>query len=98
METLGVVVSIIVGISGLYGGLRHSMKKTILEPLQKGQKELSKADCKNFLVKFLNDKQNGYEQNEAVIKRAYEVKDLYKENHGNSYIARMWEEVMEEQW
>ena len=98
METLGIVVSIIVGIAGLYAGLKRSMRKTIKEPLEDKIDELTRADCKNFLVKFLNDKEEGLPQNEACISRAYEVKDRAKRYGVNSYIARKWREIMQEEW
>lgn len=98
MEVVLTIIGIITGMGALYAALKSSMKKEILDPLQKSILELSQADCKNFLIKFLNDKEHDLPQNEACIKRAYEVKDRAKELGVNSYIARKWRELMNEDW
>ena len=98
METLATVLSIIGSVVGLYVALKHSMKKTVKEPLEHKLDKLTRDDCKNFLVKFLNDKEEGLPQNEACISRAYEVKDRAKRYGVNSYIAKKWKEIMQEEW
>ena len=98
METLGIAISIIGSVVGLYVALKRSMKKTVKEPLEHKIDKLTRDDCKNFLVKFLNDKEEGLPQNEACISRAYEVKDRAKRYGVNSYIAKKWRELMKEEW
>lgn len=112
MELLATVIGIITGMGALYVALRKSIKKIIteaiktevqpikedLEQIHKDIKDFSKQDCKNFLVKFLNDKHEGLPQNEACINRAHEVKDKYKKDDGNSYIQATWEHEMDEEW
>ena len=112
METLGIIASVIGSVIGFYFALKRSVKKSVeetiqnevqpikqdLEQIHKDIKDFSKQDCKNFLVKFLNDKHEGLPQNYACIQRAHEVKDKYKGYDGNSYIQTTWEHEMQEEW
>lgn len=96
------------GLFGLYFYFKKCFKSALkveLKPIQddivnikKEIKEYNKQDCKNFLVKYLNDKEEGLPQNEACDLRAYEVKDKYVKYDGNSFIQKTWERVMKEKW
>lgn len=108
LEIIGGVAAIVGGLIGLYQFFKKcfmSSLKTELVPIQldldkihEEVRTLSKNDCKNFLVKFLNDKEEGLPQNEECFKRAHEVKDRAKKLEVNSYIANKWQKVMGEQW
>lgn len=108
METLGIVVGMIGGFVPIYFALKRSMKSAIkeqtdpiarqLDILQKDIDSLTKADCKNFLVSYLSDKEKGVPMSSAVEARAYEVKDRYKAKNGNSYIKDEWERIMKTKW
>ena len=53
------------------------------------------GQCKNFLVRFLKDKENGIELDPVEEQRAYETYDHYKNDLGqNSYIHDKWEKLM----
>ena len=108
LTIVGVIVGICGGLFGLYFYFKKCFKsalKTELIPIQldlgqihKDIKEMNDRDIRNFLVKFLNDKEAGLEQNEACVRRAYEIKDLAKKYGVNSYIKKTWEKVMGEEW
>ena len=98
MEVVSTILGIILGMGALYVALKSAMKKEIVEPIEYRIDKLTRDDCKNFLVKFLNDKEEGLPQNEACISRAYEVKDRAKRYGVNSYIAKKWRELMDEEW
>ena len=93
MEILLTILGIIGGMGGLYVALKNSMKKEITEPIEYKIDKLTKCECKNFLVQFLNDKENGVELNHEYNKRAHEVKDKAKKLDVNSYIASKWERL-----
>ena len=53
------------------------------------------GQCKNFLVRFLKDIEQGNEVDEVEIQRACETYDHYKKDLGqNSYIHDKWEKLM----
>ncbi len=108
LEIIGGIIAIVGGLIGLYQFFKKcflSALKSELIPIQidlgqihKDIREMNDRDIRNFLVKFLNDKEAGIEQNEACIRRAYEIKDLAKEYNVNSYIKKTWVRVMGEEW
>ena len=54
------------------------------------------SQCKNFLVRFLADVEQGNELDEVEIERAYEISDPYTYDlKQNSYIHKRWQEFME---
>ena len=58
-------------------------------------KTMDIGQCKNFLVRFLKDKENGIELDPVEEQRAYETYDHYKNDLGqNSYIHDKWEKLM----
>lgn len=58
-------------------------------------KSLDKHQCRNYLVDFLTDIENGAVKNDAQITRAYELYDHYRNDlKGNSYIQDKWNKLM----
>lgn len=66
-----------------------------LKPITEKIDKLDKNQCRNYLVDFLADVEQGISKDETQIKRAYEVYDHYsKDLNGNSYIHDKWERLM----
>lgn len=87
--------SLIVAVSAIVVALNKLMKK-LLDPINQNIKSLDASQCKNFLVRFLADVENGEKLDEAEIERACETYDHYKNDLGqNSYIHRRWQQLME---
>ena len=58
-------------------------------------KTMDIGQCKNFLVRFLKDIEQGNPVDEVEISRASETYDHYKDDLGqNSYIHDKWEKLM----
>ena len=58
-------------------------------------KTMDIGQCKNFLVRFLKDIEQGNEVDEVEKERAAETYDHYKDDLGqNSYIHDKWEKLM----
>ena len=74
------------------------IKEPILKELQEQKSAIFKIDenhCKDFLMQFLSDVENGIDKNEFDIARAHEVYNHYTNVlHKNSYIHARWEKVM----
>ena len=60
-------------------------------------KEIDMSQCKNYLVGFLKEVENGEIIDEVEKERAYEVFDHYSEIGGNSYIHDKWERLMKKE-
>lgn len=92
------VLKFIVELATVIGAIFIACKKTIkkqLEPVNDKIDKLDKNQCRNYLVEFLADVEQGTTKDETQIKRAYEVYDHYKNDlHGNSYIHDKWEKLM----
>lgn len=57
---------------------------------------IDEASCKNFLVRYLRDVENGETMDDVETERAYEIYDRYINIlHKNSYIHSKWEKLME---
>ena len=57
--------------------------------------EIDTSACKNFLVRFLKDVEQGIPIDEVEVARAHEVYEHYiKDLHANSYIHSKWEKLM----
>ncbi len=51
--------------------------------------------CKNYLVRFFADVENGEKLSEVEIERAYDAYEKYTKTYkGNSYIHDKWEKLM----
>lgn len=95
-QILGVltfIVSFIGAITYLSNILKKQVDKT-LKPIQDSIKELDVSQCKNFLVRFLADIEQGNEIDEVEKERAYEIYDHYTHDlKQNSYIHKRWTEL-----
>ena len=81
----------------LYKIIQKVAKKT-LEPINKSINNIDVSQCKNFLVRFLADVEQGNELDEVEIERAYEIYDHYTNDlKQNSYIHKRWEELIEKE-
>lgn len=66
-----------------------------LKPIDDQIQKLDESQCKNYLVRFLADVENGEDIDEVEKERAYEVYDHYTNDlHKNSYIHAKWERLM----
>ena len=88
------LVSFIGALSYLSNVLKKQVNKT-LKPIQDSIKELDVSQCKNFLVRFLADIEQGNEIDEVERERAYEIYDHYTNDlKQNSYLHKRWEQLM----
>lgn len=93
-STLGWIVAFIGSISAIIITLKKIISAQ-LEPINKKLDKLDINQCRNYLVDFLADVENGIKKDETQIKRAYEIYDHYKNDlHGNSYIHDKWIKLM----
>ncbi len=66
-----------------------------MKTIKKDLKTMDIGQCKNFLVRFLKDIEQGNEVDEVEVQRACETYDHYKDDLGqNSYIHDKWEKLM----
>lgn len=100
--TLGQIATILAFIVGLLGSVKYLSKELknqvnkTLEPINNSIKELDVGQCKNFLVRFLADVENGKTLDHVEVERAYEIYDHYTNDlKQNSYIHKRWQELME---
>lgn len=93
LGALTFLVSFIGALSYLSNVLKKQVNKT-LKPIQDSIKELDVSQCKNFLVRFLADIEQGNEIDEVERERAYEIYDHYTNDlNQNSYIHKRWEDL-----
>lgn len=96
---LGLLAGIITSSGVIITFIGKSLKKTIkseLEPISNSIQTLDINQCKNFLVRFLADVEQGNELDKVEIERAYEVYDHYTNDlKQNSYIHKRWHDLME---
>lgn len=92
---LAFLVGFISSIVYLSKIIQKVVKKT-LEPINKSINNIDVSQCKNFLVRFLADVEQGNELDKVEIERAYEIYDHYTNDlKQNSYIHKRWKELME---
>ena len=100
LNQISAFLLLIITISSSIGTILFTLKKIIqkqLEPLNQSIKQLDINQCRNYLVDFLIDVQNGIEKEDYQIKRAYEVYDHYTNDlNGNSYIHDKWMKLIKE--
>lgn len=88
-EFLGACIAISIAV-------KKWMDKLIC-PITKKLDIIDKNQCRNFLVDFLSDIENGIVKDDIQIKRAYEVYDHYVDDlHGNSYVHDKFERLKKE--
>lgn len=96
---LGILAGIITSGSIIIVFIQKSLKKLIkneLEPISTQIKNLDVSQCKNFLVRFLADVEQGNKLDKVEIERAYEIYDHYVNDlKQNSYIHNRWESLLD---
>ncbi|MBO6243158.1 MAG: hypothetical protein J6O41_01125 [Clostridia bacterium] len=95
---IGAFLTFLVGFIGAIKYLSNVIKTQLdkaLKPINESIKELDISQCKNFLVDFLADVEQGKQLDEVEKERAYEIYDHYTNDlKQNSYIHKRWEELM----
>lgn len=95
---IGTILAFVVGLIGSIKYLKNEVDKSIIKTLEPINKKIDKLDinqCRNYLVDFLTDVENGIPKDDIQIKRAYEIYDHYKNDlKGNSYIHDKWVKLM----
>lgn len=98
--TIGQISTFLALIVGLIGSVKYlstEFKKQVdkaLKPINDNIKELDVSQCKNYLVRYLKDVEQGNKLDEVEIERAYEIYDHYTNDlKQNSYIHKRWEEL-----
>ena len=77
--------------------LKKALEKA-LKPMNESLIRLDIGQCKNFLVRFLADVEQGEELDPVEKERAYEIYDHYTNDlKQNSYIHKRWKELMEKE-
>ena len=111
-DFVATLTGIIVSVSVIGGIVIHFIKKTIQESMEENNKEVKEAlektndqlritrinDCKNYLVAFLADVENGERLSVEEVERAYEVYAEYTDPDDldqNHYVKDQWERLME---
>ena len=96
---LGIIAGLIGSVGVIIAFLQKGLKKTIkneLDPISQQINNLDISQCKNYLVRFLADVEQGNELDEVERERAYEIYDHYTNDlKQNSYIHKRWNELME---
>lgn len=102
--TLGQIATILAFIVGFISSLVYLskiLKKAVekaLKPTRDSIINLDISQCKNFLVRFLADVEQGNELDKVEIERAYEIYDHYTNDlKQNSYIHVRWEQLMKKE-
>lgn len=96
---LGILAGIITSLGVIIHFMQKSLKKVLkneLDPISTQIKDLDVSQCKNFLVRFLADVEQGNELDKVEIERAYEIYDHYSNDlKQNSYIHNRWESLLD---
>lgn len=100
---IGAFLGLIAGIITSGGVIIHFTQKELkkvlkneLNPISTQIKDLDVSQCKNFLVRFLADVEQGNELDKVEIERAYEIYDHYSNDlKQNSYIHNRWESLLD---
>jgi hypothetical protein len=98
--TIGQISTFLAFLVGVLGSMKYlsaELKKQVnktLKPINDSIKELDVSQCKNYLVRYLKDLEQGNALDEVEIERAYEIYDHYTNDlKQNSYIHKRWEEL-----
>lgn len=96
---LGLIAGIITSLGVIIHFIQKNLEKVLkneLEPISTQIKNLDVSQCKNFLVRFLADVEQGKELDKVEIERAYEIYDHYVNDlKQNSYIHNRWESLLD---
>ena len=96
---LGLLAGVITSGGVIIHFMQKSLKKVLkneLDPISSQIKDLDVSQCKNFLVRFLADVEQGNELDKVEIERAYEIYDHYSNDlKQNSYIHNRWESLLD---
>lgn len=99
-DFIATLLGIVVSVTVIGGIVIHFIKKTIQEELKETKEELRKTrinDCKNYLVAYLADVENGERLSVEETERAYEVYEQYTDPNDldqNHYVKDQWERLM----
>lgn len=95
---IGAVSVIVVAVKKLLDIQFKRVCIPITDEIKKIKEDIKTMDvgqCKNFLVRFLKDIEQGNKVDEVEMERASEVYDHYtKDLEQNSYIHNKWEKLM----
>ena len=96
---LGLIAGIITSLGVIIHFIQKNLEKVLkneLKPISSQIKNLDVSQCKNFLVGFLADVEQGNELDKVEIERAYEIYDHYiNDLKQNSYIHNRWESLLD---
>lgn len=96
---LGLIAGIITSLGVIIHFIQKNLEKVLkneLKPISSQIKNLDVSQCKNFLVRFLADVEQGKELDKVEIERAYEIYDHYVNDlKQNSYIHNRWESLLD---
>lgn len=96
---LSILAGIITSGSIIIVFIQKSLEKVLkneLKPISSQIKDLDVSQCKNFLVRFLADVEQGNELDKVELERAYEIYDHYVNDlKQNSYIHNRWESLLD---
>lgn len=96
---LGLIAGIITSLGIIIHFMQKSLKKVLkneLDPISIQIKDLDVSQCKNFLVRFLADVEQGNTLDKVELERAYEIYDHYiNDLKQNSYIHNRWESLLD---
>ena len=103
---LAFVVALITGVSYVSEKLKEGITKLLDDKFESTDKKIDdlatridKVDMestKNFLVRFLNDVEQGKPMDNVVLQRFYEQYQHYLDMGGNTYIKHKVEQLQEE--
>lgn len=106
LATVAALVAFIKGIEYLRNKASAGIKKWLgdgfkpihqkLEELTEDTKQIRLSVCKNYIVRFLADVEQGQPVDEIERQRFYENYDLYVELGGNSYLQDKVERLRKE--
>lgn len=94
VSSIILIASFLTAIATICKYFKNAINKAF-EPIYHRIDKLDINQCRNYLVDFLSDIENGISKDEIQIKRAHEIYDHYTNDlKGNSYIHDKWEKLM----
>lgn len=95
MENIQTILISLASAITACGTIAAAIKKWFINPVIKKIDKLDLHQCRNFLVEFLADVENGIEKDECQIRLACETYDHYRKDlNANSYVKDKWEKLM----